>query len=142
MAVGLRVLSVFIGVFLMLMGVSKTTWLTDGEILRSQLVGWRDLAPAVSLWYLDTIAIPGSSVFSRLVFLGELATGAALVLGYRQRLAATVALLMIVNFHFASGVIFTYGYLTNGYGLPVIGGLLALALGGSRLPYCVTVTSR
>jgi hypothetical protein len=32
---------------------------------------------------------------------------------------------------------FTYGYLTNGYGLPVIGGLLALALGGASLPLSV-----
>jgi hypothetical protein len=31
-------------------------------------------------------------------------------------------------------VLFHYRYLTNGYGLPVLGGLLALALGGSRLP--------
>jgi hypothetical protein len=29
---------------------------------------------------------------------------------------------------------FEYRYLTNGYGPPVVGGLLALALGGAALP--------
>ena len=41
---------------------------------------------------------------------------------------------MVLNFHFASGILFEYRYLTNGYGLPVLGGLLALALGGAALP--------
>ena len=34
-----------------------------------------------------------------------------------------------------AGYIFKYSYLTNGYGLPVLGGTLALALGGARLPF-------
>jgi hypothetical protein len=37
----------------------------------------------------------------------------------------------------ASGVIFRYSYLTNGYGLPVLGGTLALAIGGIRLRWSV-----
>jgi hypothetical protein len=45
-----------------------------------------------------------------------------------------LTLLMVLNFHIASDVIFQYSYLTNAYGLPVLGGLLALALGGTRLP--------
>ena len=44
---------------------------------------------------------------------------------------------MVLNFHFASGVMFQYSYLTNGYGLPVLGGLLALAFGGAALPLSV-----
>ena len=81
---------------------------------------------------------PGAPAFARLVPLGELAAGAALFLGFRVRIAATVALLMVINFHIASGVMFHYPYLTNGYGLPVIGGLLALAIGGRQLPFSVT----
>ena len=37
----------------------------------------------------------------------------------------------------ASGVMFEYSYLTNGYGLPVLGGLLALTIGGYSLPMSV-----
>ena len=64
------------------------------------------------------MAIPGAPVFAGLVLLGELTTGAVLVCGFRLRLAAAAALLMVLNFHLASGIMFTYGYLTNGYGLP------------------------
>ena len=64
--------------------------------------------------------------------------GAALMAGFRVRLTASVALAMILNFHFASGLLFTTGYLTNGYGPPVIGSLLALAIGGRQLPFALT----
>jgi hypothetical protein len=40
---------------------------------------------------------------------------------------------MVLNIHIASGAIFTYSFLTNGYGLPVLGATLALAIGGVRL---------
>jgi hypothetical protein len=76
------------------------------------------------------------------VLAGELAVGAALLAGYRVRLAAVAGLFMVVNFHFAMGVLLQYSYLWNGYGPPVLGGLLALAIGGTRLPFSVTVRSR
>lgn len=133
----LRALSLLLGVFFLFMGIGKIGWLTDTGPLLGLLQEWRAAAPPASRWYLETIAIPGVPVFARVVPLAELATAAALISGFRTRLAATVALLMILNFHFASDVIFHYAYLTNGYGLPVIGGLLALALGGSRLPLSV-----
>lgn len=59
-------------------------------------------------------------------------------LGVRVRLTAAVTLLMVLNFHVASDVIFHYSYLTNGYGLPVMGSLLALALSGTRLPSSIS----
>jgi len=42
---------------------------------------------------------------------------------------------MVINFHIAADVMFRYDYLINAYGLPVLGGLLALAVGGTRLPF-------
>ena len=67
-----------------------------------------------------------------------MATGTALICGFRVRLTAAVALAMVLNFHFASGIMFTWGYLTNGYGPPVVGGLLGLTVGGGRrLPFSV-----
>ena len=119
------------------MALGKLGWFTDSSFLVAELRGWWGGAPAVSRWYIDMVAMPGASVFARLVPLGELATGAALVAGYRVRLAATVGLLMILNFHFAMGILFQLAYLTNGYGLPVVGGLAALAVGGRRLPLSV-----
>ena len=134
----LRVLSAIMGLFLVFMSIDKVSWLADAGFLTSRLNEWLESARPANRWYLEHIAIPGAPVFARLVMLGELATGAALVCGFRVRIAATVALLMVLNFHFASDVLFRYSYLINGYGPPVLGGLLALAIGGKRLPWSVS----
>ena len=126
------------GGFLCLMGVNKLAWITDSDILVSQLLQWRDLTSGSSLWYLETIALPGAAVFARLVPVAEICAGFALFVGFRVRLIALLTLVMIFNFHFASGVIFNMSYLTNGYGPPVVGSLLALGVGGRRLAWSVT----
>ena len=136
---GLRALSLVMGLFLVLMGYGKLGWFADSGYLTYQLEEWISFEPvAISRWYLEWVALPGAPLFARLVVLGELAAGAALIAGFRIRITGAVALAMVVNFHFASGIMFTPGYFTNGYGPPVIGGLIALAIGGNRrLPYSV-----
>ena len=134
---GLRALSLLLGTFLLSMGLGKLDWLADSGILAATLRKWAEKAPPASRWYLETVAIPGAPVFARLVLLGEVLAGAALVCGFQVRLAAGLAFLMILNFHFACDVLFHVSYLRNGFGLPVLGGLLALALGGRRLPFSV-----
>ena len=130
----LRIVSVALGVFLIFMGLDKIDWLMDSGFLMGRLQEWRDSARPLPRWYLDNVALPGAPVFARLVPIAELSTGSALVLGMKVRLAAAVALLMVLNFHFASDIILRYDYLINAYGLPILGGLLALAVGGARLP--------
>jgi uncharacterized membrane protein YphA (DoxX/SURF4 family) len=90
---------------------------------------------SVTLWYLHRIAIPGAAVFARLVPLGEFCCGLALIVGLSTPLAAFVAFFMALNFQLASGALFKYSFLTSGYGLPVLGSTLALAIGGVRLPF-------
>jgi uncharacterized membrane protein YphA (DoxX/SURF4 family) len=131
---GLTALRVFLGVFFLFEGISKIGWLMDPSPLTTQLTGYLEAGHAWSRAYVQTVCLPGAPVFARLVVLGELATGVGLILGVYARYAALAALLMVLNFHFASGIIFEYRYLTNGYGLPVLGGLLALAIGGASLP--------
>jgi uncharacterized membrane protein YphA (DoxX/SURF4 family) len=140
-AAGLRVLSLALGVFFLFMGLDKIAWLGDSGLLTRQLHGWLGDAPAPSRWYLQTIAIPGSAVFAPLVLVGELAVAAALLCGVQVRLAAVAGLIMVLNFHFAMGVLLRYSYLWNGYGPPVLGGLLALAIGGTRLPFSLPARS-
>jgi uncharacterized membrane protein YphA (DoxX/SURF4 family) len=135
---GLRVLSVLMGVFLVSMGFGKLGWFTDSSFLVAELRGYWGSAPAASRWLIDTVAMPGAPLFARLVPLGELLSGAALVAGFRVRLAAGVALLMVLNFHVTLGAVFQWAYLTNGYGLPVLGSLAALVLGGRRLPFSIS----
>jgi uncharacterized membrane protein YphA (DoxX/SURF4 family) len=129
---GLTALRLCLGVFFLFEAISKLGWFTSSAVLRSRLTEWAGTVGPLSRAYIETVCLPGLEVFSRLVPIGEFAVAAAFLLGGYTRLAAMLALLMVLNFHFASGIIFTYGYLTNGYGLPVLGGLLALA--GSSPP--------
>ena len=134
---GLTALRLCLGVFFLFEGIGKLRWFSSSAVLRERLADWVQSAPAMSRAYIQTVCLPGVEVFARMVPLGEFAVALAFLLGGYTRLAAVLGLLMVLNFHFASGIMFTYGYLTNGYGLPVVGGLLALALGGAALPLSV-----
>ena len=131
----LRVLSIALGVFLLFMGLDKLDWFVDGgAFLTRRLEEWRGTARPMVRWYLETIAIPGAPVFARIVPLAELSAAAALILAFYVRWAAALVMLMVINFHFAADIIFRYDYLINAYGLPILGGLAALALNGKKLP--------
>jgi uncharacterized membrane protein YphA (DoxX/SURF4 family) len=131
-ATGLAILRVALGVFLIFEALSKYRWLTSSAPLATQLAGWLKEAAAPNRWYLEHVAIPWAGVFARLVMLGEFTCGLALVWGFWTRTFAVIAFLMVLNYHFASGALFHARFLTNGYGLPVLGGLLGLAIAGSR----------
>ena len=136
-ATGLALLRICLGIFFFFEGVGKIRWFFDTSLLGSQLADWSKAVSAgsPSHWYLLRIAIPGVAIFARLVPLGEIASGIALVTGFWTPLFAFVAFFMALNFQFASGALFKYSFLTNGYGLPVLGSTLALAVGGVRLPW-------
>ncbi len=133
---GLTIIRLSMGVFFLFEGLNKYRWFLDSSILAGRFAGWLDGAAAGSLarWYLEHVAIPGTAVFARLVPLGELAAGTALILGVWTPVAAFLAFLMVLNIHVASGALFRYQFLTNGYGLPVLAPLLGLTVGGIRLP--------
>ena len=74
-------------------------------------------------------------MFDRRIFLKS--SGLALVTGFWTPLFAFVAFFMALNFQIASGALFKSSFLTSGYGLPVLGATLALAIGGVRLPWSI-----
>src|SRR5207253_10126733 len=84
--------------------------------------------------YLERFAMPGVTAFARLVPLGEMVSGVAIALGAWPRAFALIAFLMALNFHVASGALFKYSFLTNGYGLPVLGSTLAVLFAGGARP--------
>jgi uncharacterized membrane protein YphA (DoxX/SURF4 family) len=133
---GLTILRIFLGVFFIFEGLNKLRWFVDSSILLAQFQDWHDsVAPiSISAHYLDRV-MPFAAFFARLVPIGEISCGIAMIVGVWTSLAAFVAFFMVLNFAVASGYIFKYSYLTNGYGLPVLGGTLALALAGGRLPF-------
>jgi uncharacterized membrane protein YphA (DoxX/SURF4 family) len=134
---GLMIIRVCLGVFFVFEGLGKFACFTNASILAGRFSGWLGDAAigSTSRWYLEHVAIPGTPVFARLVPLGELAAGLALIVGFWTPLAACLAFLMVLNIHVASGALFHYAFLTNGYGLPVLGSTLGLAVGGVRLPF-------
>ncbi|HEX7087146.1 MAG TPA: DoxX family membrane protein [Vicinamibacterales bacterium] len=137
-ALGLRAVSLALGVFFLFMGLDKVAWLMDGSLLTAELRDWLTRAPPLSRWYLETIAIPGAPVFARLVLAGELTVAAALLLGVCVRSASVIGIVMVLNFHVGMGVALRWDYLWNAYGPPVLGSLLGLAVGGKALPWSVT----
>jgi len=130
----LTVLRICIGIFFIFEGIGKLSWFTDTSLLAEQLRNWSQAVSSSSLshMYLVRLAIPGVRIFARLVPLGEIVSGVALVVGFWTPLFAFVAFFMALNFQFASGALFRYSFLTSGYGLPVLGSTLALALSGLR----------
>lgn len=138
--VGLAVVRIFIGVFFVSQGLIKLHWFGDPSDLAGRFDSYLELvgAGSPSGWYLEHVAIPWTAVFARLVPLGELGCGLAMVIGFRTSLAALTALFMVANFHFASGAFFVPGFFTNAHGLPVLGSLFALLLGGLGLPLSVS----
>jgi uncharacterized membrane protein YphA (DoxX/SURF4 family) len=133
---GLTIVRVAVGVFFLFEGLGKWRWFFDSSQLAAQLAGWQHAAGAASLngAYLTRFALPGARVFARLVPLGEITSGLALILGLWTPFFALLAFLLALNFQFASGALFKYSFLTSGYGLPVLGSTLGLAIGGRRLP--------
>jgi uncharacterized membrane protein YphA (DoxX/SURF4 family) len=137
-ALGLRLLALLLGVFFVFQAMGKLAWVTDSSILASRFERYLSDATPVTRWYLETIAMPGVPAFARIVFFGELLAGLALLIGFWTPMAAALACFMVLNFHVASGALFEYSFLTDGYGLPVVSGLVALAIGGRDLPFSVS----
>jgi uncharacterized membrane protein YphA (DoxX/SURF4 family) len=137
--IGLALLRIFIGVFFIFEGLGKIRWFADTSILAGRFADWTQAAApgSISHWYLQRIAQPGLAIFARLVPLGEIVSGVAMVIGFWTPFFAFVAFFMALNFNIASGAIAKYSFLTNGYGLPVLGSTLALAIGGVRLRWSV-----
>ena len=131
---GLAALRIVLGVFFLFHGIDRLRWLVDSGPLAAQIEQFMKTATSANRWYIERL-LPGLPVFARLVVLGELSAGLALITGFWTRLAAGLAFLMVLNFHVAGGTMFKYAFLTDGYGLPVLGALLALAIGGARLPW-------
>jgi uncharacterized membrane protein YphA (DoxX/SURF4 family) len=130
-AAALVLLRLFLGVFMFFFGLDRVSWLLDATPLATQLSSWLVDAPLASRWYLDRI-IPGAPVFARVVPLAAMVGGIALAFGFWTRIAAAVSLVVVLSLQLAAGSIFRYDYLTDASGLPLVGGLLALVIGGER----------
>jgi uncharacterized membrane protein YphA (DoxX/SURF4 family) len=134
--VALRLLAIAVGIFFLGMCSSKIAWFSNSGILLDKFQRiFLPKAPPVVRWYLETVCIPGTPLFARLVPLGEFVAGVSLIFGFWTRMAALAAFLMVLNFHFATSAFWSIDFLRDGTGFPLLGALLALAIAGGRLPF-------
>lgn len=120
-----------LGVFMFFFGLDKAPWLLDATPLAAQLSTWLIDAPPASRWYLERI-IPGAPVFARVVPLAAMLGGVALAVGFWARIAAAMLLVIVLSLQLAAGSMFRYAYVMDASGLPLVGSLLALIIGGER----------
>jgi thiosulfate dehydrogenase (quinone) large subunit len=132
-ATALRVLSIALGVFFLANGLGKISWFTNPSELAGFFKRWSATASMWNQWYLAYVAIPALPFWQRLVPLGEMSVGLALILGIQLRLAALVGLFMVCNISIAGGAFFRPNVLINGNVLPVLGGLLTIVIGARAL---------
>ena len=132
-AAGLMLIRMTVGAYVFFTGVSRLSWLIDATPWTTQLSHWLSVATPMNRWYLDRI-VPGAPIFARIIPLADMIGGLALALGVWTRLAAALCLVMVLNVQLAAGTMFKYSFLTDASGLPVIGALLGLMMGGGRLP--------
>jgi uncharacterized membrane protein YphA (DoxX/SURF4 family) len=110
-------------------GLDKVSWLLDATPLTTQLASWLLNAPPASRWYLERV-IPGAPLFARFIPVGAMAGGLALAFGFWTRIAAAVSLVVVLSLQLGAGAMFRYAYLADASGLPLVGALLTLTIGG------------
>jgi hypothetical protein len=137
--VGLRVLTLGVGLFFLFMSLNKLAWLANPDLLADRFTRWLPTAAPYARMYLQTVAIPGAEVFARVVPIGEFLTAIAMHAGNRTNIVAAAALFMIINFHLATSSFSSVAFLRDGTGPPLFAALLALALTPRRLPASVGV---
>jgi uncharacterized membrane protein YphA (DoxX/SURF4 family) len=115
----LALLRVAAGVSLFTSGLQKLSWFAHPP-LQEKFAEWSaNPANAAVAKYLAFVS-GYPTVFSRLVAVGELGLGVLLILGLLTPLAALLAFVMVLNFQFASGQIFSLAYLRGQSGLAYV----------------------
>jgi len=133
--IGLLIVRLGLGIFFFFEGWDKLPWMTHPELLTTILERWAAAGTPSARWYIDSVLIPGVAVFARVVFIAEVGAGIALFFGFWTRPVAILTFLMVLNIHFVHSTLFQYGFLSKGDGLPILCGLLAVAVAWKGIPF-------
>jgi len=129
------ILRLAIGGLFLSIGLQKyhEGWLSNPEPLKQSLSNFHQRAAGPQLTYLDAVAIPYAGLWSKLMTIGETAVGLSLLLGLLTRLSSLAGILMVLNFHAATGNLFSLNFFSSPWaGLPVAGLLVVLLARGGR----------
>ena len=113
----LALLRIAAGVSLVLAGVGKLSWFGSAQPLQATFTEWIAKAPTPVIGKYLAFLQPHATALARVVVLGELGLGGLLIVGFLTPIAAVLAFLMVLQFHFASGVWLGKQYVTPGGGL-------------------------
>jgi len=114
--IALGLLRIATGISLLGPGLQKLGWFAH-PALEPILANWAQHAPnGLVVRYLHLVA-PHHATLARVVAIGELSLGTLLVLGFFTPVAAILAILMVAQYHLASGAMFQPSYLTGQNGL-------------------------
>jgi thiosulfate dehydrogenase [quinone] large subunit len=123
-------LRLIIGALFLSLGIQKYQqgWLTNSSHLVQSLAGFQQHATGLHLTYLDNVAIPHANLWSKLMTIGELAIGISLLLGLLARFSALVGVVMTLNFHAATGILYSLDFFGTPSAALLTVGLLMLFL--------------
>jgi uncharacterized membrane protein YphA (DoxX/SURF4 family) len=114
--VALALLRIATGISLLGPGLNKLGWFAH-PALEPILANWAQHAPnGMVVRYLHLVT-PHHAGLARIVAVGELGLGTLLVMGFFTPIAALLAVVMVAQFHLASGAMFQSSYLMGQNGL-------------------------
>lgn len=124
------ILRLAIGVLFLNIAAEKYTagWLTNAEPLRQSLVNYRQQAGGVRLFYLEHVALPYAGIWAKLMTVGEACVAISLIIGLLVRLASSVAMFMVLNFHAANGNLLGLDFFASPWAALLITGFLIMFL--------------
>jgi thiosulfate dehydrogenase [quinone] large subunit len=83
-------------------------------------------AHRVTQWYLTSVAVPGVETWARLIPMGEMAIGVALILGLLTLPTLIVSSLLVINYQIATGTLFSPAFFFSPYALLLLSTILIL----------------
>ena len=125
---------IVVGVFFIAQALNKLDWYSSSEFLRTSLDRYALNANPVSAWYQHHVAYPGVEAWSRSIPTGEMLIGIALIAGLLTRATLIITIALVVNFHLATGNLFTTAFFSNPYAFLLLSCLVFLVFnnaGGS-----------
>ncbi len=133
-AVQIFILRLAIGALFLSLGIGKirSGWLNGPEDLNQSLNNFRQHATGLQMEYLDRVAIPYSGVWTRIMAIAETSLGVSLLIGLLTRLSTLLGIFMVLNFHAATGNLFSLNFFGSPWAALLIASLLVvfLAQGG------------
>lgn len=121
----IALLRMSVGVAFLTLGLNKTQWIWSHERLLKSLQAYLERA-TYNEWYLAVVAIPYCQMWAKCIVLGELAIGISMVLGLFSRFSIPIAFFLVLNYHFTTGLLFQWSFLSNTSGLLLLTAVLAL----------------